>query len=329
MSVLLLLVPTKVSLLAQANEEGKIGCGSSVTNTNPKTTEEFATGTPKPISDQSAGVATESITPEIIGKNVATTTSPVNIYQSPALPLKNCLVVIDSGHGGRDPGAESRGFSPKLIEASINWDIAVRVYYKVQALGCVPVLTVKNDKYDIVNHGTPPPDAYKSVTFADKLGGGVYNHGPGLYRRVDFANRALEFFAKKGFKVIFISIHIDSMRSRSGRRIGGIHILYPKSQSGNELANTLNSVFSLSPDLRRKSGDKLFEPIHETGRDIIILRGMSERTKIPNKIKNRVVIEVGNLANPEDCKKLSTPDYREDVASRIARGIYLFFTNEK
>ena len=301
-------------------------------------------GDPQAISNEESSLNTERTEASIEEEeNIASATdtqlaqeNPESSQSSPLseetnLPLEGLIVIIDSGHGGKDPGAESLGSSPKLCESSINWDITIRLYEKVKSLGGMPFLTVQNSETGAVDNGFPPCDAYKSMTFADQKGGSVYNHGAGLFRRLKFSNDALSYFSDKDYRVIFVSIHVDSMQSKRGRRAEGAHVMYSRSQSSNELADALAESFSESPDLRRTLDGKLFEPLHKTARDIVILRGITEGKKNNhgqdiNKIKNRVVVETGNLANAHDCKRLTDPLYREELALRILKGISIFYT---
>ncbi len=59
------------------------------------------------------------------------------------LGLGATRIVIDPGHGGRDPGAQARGIS----EAAITLDIALRLEKLLKAAGLEVVLTRRTDRY--------------------------------------------------------------------------------------------------------------------------------------------------------------------------------------
>ncbi|QDP41593.1 N-acetylmuramoyl-L-alanine amidase [Radiobacillus deserti] len=52
-------------------------------------------------------------------------------------------IVIDAGHGGKDPGASAKGTE----EADIVLDVALRVQRKLSVLGAVPILTRSTDEF--------------------------------------------------------------------------------------------------------------------------------------------------------------------------------------
>lgn len=74
------------------------------------------------------------------------------------LPLKGWVIVLDAGHGGKDPGAIS---SKKLLEKDINLDIVSRLQELLRKAGAVTVMTRSDDTY---------PDLAQRVEIANRPG---------------------------------------------------------------------------------------------------------------------------------------------------------------
>lgn len=74
------------------------------------------------------------------------------------LPLKGKVIVLDAGHGGKDPGAVSPS---KLLEKDINLDIVSRLQELLRRAGAVTVMTRSGDTY---------PDLAQRVELANRPG---------------------------------------------------------------------------------------------------------------------------------------------------------------
>jgi N-acetylmuramoyl-L-alanine amidase len=66
----------------------------------------------------------------------------INLTSAFSSSLKNKVIVIDPGHGGADPGAQSSG----LKEKDINLDISLRLRQSLESKGCIVILTREVDK---------------------------------------------------------------------------------------------------------------------------------------------------------------------------------------
>lgn len=97
--------------------------------------------------------------------------------------LRGKVIVIDAGHGGRDPGAKGRS---GLEEKGITLEISQDLQQRFSQLGAKVIMTRENDR-DLANDGDR-----RYATFKER----------DLWRRVEIAN--------KSKADIFLSIHVNS-----------------------------------------------------------------------------------------------------------------------
>lgn len=192
------------------------------------------------------------------------------------------VVVIDAGHGGHDSGSTVKG----TMEKTITQDIATRVSKYLNKLG-------------IAVERTNPKGGFRALS-----------------ERSSFANRILgkEDGRRSSDRQIadaFVSIHAndDGVNSRGGGRARGFQTYYHRAKSNDgssELADTIHSTVVKSDGLdvrdAGKNSKKNFHVIREP--------------KSP-----AVLLETGFLTNDRDRANLSKPEYRDDMAKRIALGI--------
>lgn len=192
------------------------------------------------------------------------------------------VVVIDAGHGGHDSGSTVKG----TMEKTITQDIATRVSKYLNKLG-------------IAVERTNPQGGFRALS-----------------ERSSFANRILgkEDGRRSSDRQIadaFVSIHAndDGVNSRGGGRARGFQTYFHRAKSNDgssELADSIHSTVVKSDGLdvrdAGKNSKKNFHVIREP--------------KSP-----AVLLETGFLTNDRDRANLSKPEYRDNLAKRIALGI--------
>ncbi|WP_407308985.1 N-acetylmuramoyl-L-alanine amidase [Desulfosporosinus sp. SB140] len=142
--------------------------------------------------------------------------------------LKNKVIVIDPGHGGADPGAQSSG----LNEKDINLDISLRLRKVLESKGCTVILTREVDK-----------DFYLPGFVKGRLAKRTE-----LNHRIDLAS--------SNNADLFISVHTNSFPQRS--TYGMETYYHQKSPTGKILAEQIQkSLTQLQPENKRqaKAGD--------------------------------------------------------------------------
>lgn len=232
-------------------------------------------------------------------------------------------VVIDAGHGGKDPGCVSH--DGKTYEKTVVLDIAQRLRRKI--LSAYQDVDVVMTRYDD--------------------------------RFVELEKRAV--IANKSNANLFISIHVNSVEKGTSANGYSIHVLGQSQKKGNdlysknlELVKRENSVIMMEDDYQTKYQG--FDPndpqssiifslmqnaylnaslgFAEDVADAMTLgpiknnRGVSQdpfwvlwRTAMP-----AVLIEVGFMSNPNDLAILLSPEGRDGIATNIYNAFWAFKT---
>ncbi|PID63221.1 MAG: N-acetylmuramoyl-L-alanine amidase [Gammaproteobacteria bacterium] len=222
---------------------------------------------------------------------------------------KAILVMIDPGHGGKDSGAIGPGGT---YEKRVVLQIAKRLRNKINAMpGMRAMLTRNSDRY---------------ITLRGRLA-----------------------LARKYKPDLFVSIHADAVRRRTARG-SSVFILSNRgasSEAAKILAQGQNAVdrkygvaTSASDDvgnvLLKMQQDATIESSHAlAGKTLRQLKNIGsvhkryvERAgfavlKSPNIPS--MLVETAFISNPEEERKLRSPQYQNRLATAIARGIKNFF----
>jgi N-acetylmuramoyl-L-alanine amidase len=185
----------------------------------------------------------------------------------PSLARK--VIVIDPGHGGKDRGNVADG----LAEADLVEDIAARLEGRINAAGAIAYLS----------RGRLEPD----------------QDPPGSTDRVGFANTA--------GADLFISLHVDSDRSRAAAGVATYYYANRRtgteSPTGRQLADLIQREVCARTDLLN---------CRNHGKTWDLLRG----TQMP-----AVRVEIGYLTNAHDASRLADPAFRDTVAEAILAAI--------
>lgn len=234
------------------------------------------------------------------------------LVQPPRNMRQSILVVLDAGHGGKDPGAPSpdiRGLNEKKVVL----EIAKRVKTHLERTPNIRVdLTRKTDVY------------------------------LGLRQRMQIARQ-------KGADV-FVSIHADAVNNPNPRG-ASVYILSTKgasSEIANYLANSENSAelkWGVDVDkyddelqemlLNIQQGGTLESSLLLAERVVGELSNVSRMHKKTVERANfmvlrspdipSILIETGFISNYQDAKLLSSPEHQDKLAQAIAQGIVRYF----
>ena len=228
-------------------------------------------------------------------------------------PLKGWKVVIDPGHGGRDPGAivsntDGVNRSVYVVEDEYVYDIALRVYERLRLHGAQVELTVISPNH-LIRENTPA-----SVTFVHEQNE-VYNDARinrkrdpavrpklnNIGQRVAIANR---FFrrARRG-KSLFVSLHADN----SPKRPKGPLVIY---LNRNGKIDTRSRRFAR---VMQKALDEPNLPAQIAGRSLAVLRD--------NRAYAEILVEIRNVHDKGEAWALRFHRNRQKDAERIVKGV--------
>ena len=234
----------------------------------------------------------------IFGKDYADITAKDN-------KLAGAVYYVVAGHGGPDPGAMAKYKGKYLCEDEYAYDISLRLARNLIEHGAIVYLIIR-DKNDGIRNGEYLKPDMDERCWPDEVI--PVSQKPRLEQRSDVINKLYEENRKKGIEYQrLIEIHVDS-RIKS-MRIDLFFYHYPNSKMGQSLANKLHNTMKKKYAVNRKSGE-----YHGTviPRDLHMLR---EVKPIP------VFIEVGNIQNPNDQKRILYASNRQALADWLEEGL--------
>ena len=214
--------------------------------------------------------------------------------QALRLPAPPRLIVLDAGHGGIDPGKSNAKHN--LHEKDMTLDVVLRVQKLLEARGYRVLLTRKDD-----------------TKFAN-------NPLIDLQRRADFSNKAVAD--------LFLSVHFNAVDPRDAARVSGseTYVLTPK------------GMLSTSDEKKDDLTDTAF-PGNRNDLPNVILGYHLHRQLISDlKTSDRgykrarfavlrfveapaALIEAAYLSNDTEAARVGTPEFRQQIAEAIARGV--------
>lgn len=225
------------------------------------------------------------------------------------------FVIIDAGHGGKDPGAVGKG---KIYEKDITLSVALETGRRIQ------------EKHpDIKVYYTRESDVFI------ELGG-----------RTELANRKLT----QDNGGLFVSIHVNASIVP---KMSGYETYFLSQNPTNEEARSTaaleNNVVVLENPGRRKSYDDVeyIEALMLTTqiqkesrlladkiqRSIGAVKGSPSRGVktadffvLRGSLMPAALVEIGYITNRNEVKKLITPEYQKKIAGRIAEGVSSFIS---
>lgn len=219
--------------------------------------------------------------------------------------LAGAVYYIVAGHGGPDPGAMAKYKGKNLCEDEYAYDISLRLARNLVEHGAIVYFIIrdKNDGIRNTEYLTPDMDERcwpnEVIPVAQK---------PRLEQRSKTINELYDQNRRRGIEYQrMIEIHVDS-RVKS-KRIDLFFYHYPTSQTGKALASKLHQTMKKKYAINRKSGE-YYGTV--TPRDLHMLR---EVKPIP------VFIEVGNIQNPNDQKRILYASNRQALADWLEEGL--------
>lgn len=224
--------------------------------------------------------------------------------------LKGAVYYLISGHGGPDPGAVERYGEHLISEDEYAYDVNLRLARKLIANGATVYLIVEdaNDgirdqevleiDYDEVNYPN------EQIPRSQKLR---------LKQRTETVN-TLFFKHGKSYQRLIV-IHVDSRRK--GEIIDVFFYHHQNSSKGKALAENIQSTF------KKKYGH--YQP-NRTYSGTVAAR--SDLYVVKNTLPSTVYIELGNIKNAKDQKRILDFENREALAKWISEGLVLDYTQQ-
>lgn len=217
--------------------------------------------------------------------------------------LKGKIFYVEAGHGGPDPGAQTKVNGRTLCEDEYAYDVSLRVARELIKHSAT-VFIINRDPNDGIRDGDFLLCDSDERTFPDlKI---PVHHKTRLFQRSDAVNELYDTYSKKGIKdQRLIVIHVDSR----GKKEHIDTFLYY--QSGNEESKKVAK--RMQATLENKYATKASRDYTGTvtTRDLHMLREVKPTT---------VFVEIGNIRNELDRKRIMIKNNRQAIASWLVEG---------
>lgn len=228
-------------------------------------------------------------------------------------PLRDVVVAIDAGHGGKDPGASGRS---RTREKDITLAVAKRLKKSLDKVhGIKPVLIRNRDVF---------------VSLRERI-------------RI----------ARKNKADLFISLHADAFRDAraSGASVYSLSNRGATSEAAQWLADKENAADLFGGVSIRNRSDVVAEILLDLAQSAtiqssldvgrVVLKNLGKVGKVhKRKVEQAgfavlkspdipsILIEIAFISNPSEEKKLRTKSYQEKLAKAIAKGVGQYFKKQ-
>lgn len=249
--------------------------------------------------------------PEREKKTAAKETAPKEV--SPRQKERIGFIVIDAGHGGKDPGALGNGAREKNITLNVSRHLSR--YLKGKVDGVALKYTRRDDRFIE------------------------------LSRRTEIANGLLT----KNRNGMFISIHVNASLSP---RISGFETYFLSQNPTNDEARTTATIENNVVVMENSSSRKKYDDVEYLEALMLTTQIQKESSMLAGEIqeslnagisefKSRgvkkadfyvlrgalmpaVLVEIGYISNAKEARRLKSADYQKKIAEGIGKGVVRF-----
>lgn len=219
--------------------------------------------------------------------------------------LKDAVYYLVSGHGGPDPGAMAEYAGKSLAEDEYAYDITLRLAKELLAHGAEVYVIIQDPNDGIRDERILEIDR-DEVAYGDKVI--PLNQLARLRQRVDIVNELHK--KNRGKFQRLIVTHVDS-RSK-GQNIDVFFYHHEKSKNGKKLAESIHKTFQ--DNYKKYQPNRTYTGTFEDRTSLYLVKKTHPAMTF---------IELGNIRNKKDQKRILEPDNRQALAKWIAEGVLL------
>lgn len=230
-------------------------------------------------------------------------------------------IVIDAGHGGRDPGAVGPG---RTYEKTITLSIAKKLGEKLKLLGIEVVYTRKSDVFiRLGNRARIAREAEGDLFISLHCNAGLRRAAGGIevYFLSDAKTAAAAAVAERENAALELEADSQEDEAADATLRGIISGIVSRSQSSQYLIESQDLAASV-----RSSMAKRFQTLDDRGvkqANFYVMRGTMG-------VMPSILVEMGFISNPKEEKRLRSERFQKDMADAIFEGIRSFKeTHEK
>ena len=270
--------------------------------------------------------------------------------------LQGIVVVLDPGHGGRDPGAENKRLG--LHEDAINYDIACRVKRVLETKTRARVYMTMKDfdrGYDPSPGKNFPRGSNKKVLTTPNY----LNEDPVISSNLRWylANSIYRDALKKGTdprKVVFTSFHTEAFFNSTLR---GAMIYIPGATYRRESEEKADPLYKKFREFREQPAAR--STVQERRRDEALSRNLADdfmnalgrkhirrhlegdwirsqirqdggKVYVPAVLRNtliptKILVEMANITNETDCARIMDPEWRQAFAEAYVDALCAYY----
>ncbi len=221
--------------------------------------------------------------------------------------LKGCILYLDPGHGGPDPGAMGLRGRDRLFEDEYAYDITLRLARRLLEHGAGVYMLVQDEDDGIRDEAILKYDDHEYYLGRVPIARDQLRR---LSDRADIVNGLYDRYRKRARMQLMVTIHLDS-RSR-GQRIDIFYYYQANNPASKRLASTLlakvDEKYALNQPGRGYEGSISTRDLH-----------MLSQAK-----PTAVYIELGNIKNKKDQDRFIIADNRQAVANWLCEGVLEF-----
>ncbi len=220
--------------------------------------------------------------------------------------LENRVFYILSGHGGPDPGAQCTKCNPVLCEDEYAYDVSLRLARDLIQHGAIVHIIVQDKNDGIRDEKYLKCDKDEVNIDGRRI---PLSQRKRLKQRSDDINKLYSFYKrKKNIKSqLLIVTHVDSRHK--DQRIDVFFSYAKGSKTGKKIAINIKNTF-----------EKKYSKFQK-GRGYNGSVGQRNWYVLRNTFPPAVFIELANIKNPKDHKRILIPTNRQAVANWIFEGV--------
>lgn len=219
--------------------------------------------------------------------------------------LKNKVFYIVSGHGGPDPGAMAEVAGHTLCEDEYAYDVSLRLAKNLMEHGAIVELVVQDPNDGIRSERYLKCDKDEHTLDKKQM---PINQRLRLQQRVHLVNNMQKQYNAEGFRdQTVVCIHVDSQVPSTRQ---DVYFYYcEESEGGKKLALSLQETF------RNKYSE------HRNGRGYSGTVSCRSLYELRHTDPKAVYIELANIQNAADLKRILPEDNRQAVANWLCEGL--------
>ncbi|MDC6405399.1 MULTISPECIES: N-acetylmuramoyl-L-alanine amidase family protein [Maribacter] len=219
--------------------------------------------------------------------------------------LKGAIYYLVSGHGGPDPGAMAVYAGKSISEDEYAYDITLRLAKELLGHGASVYIIIRDENDGIREERILEMDR-DEVAYPDKVI--PLNQRDRLQQRVDIVNDLYK--QNKGAYQRLIVTHVDSRSV--GQNIDVFFYHHEKSQNGKRLAESIHKTFEAK--YKQYQPNRTYSGTFEDRTSLFLVKKTHPAMTF---------IEIGNIRNEKDQRRILDPDNRQALAKWISEGVIL------